>query len=81
MSAFCRDRGLHRQSFFAWRKRLNPAETKRFVEVTVTKPLAQPVRDSAAIEVRLMNGRSLMVAPGFDVNHLRTLVAALEAEA
>jgi hypothetical protein len=72
---------LGRQSFFAWRKRLTQAEPNKFVEVKVARPAAEPVRDKAAIEVRLKNGRSLMVPPGFDANHVRALVALLEAEA
>ena|SRR6516162_8590226 len=83
ISAFCRERGLGRQSFFAWRKRLcglSQAEAKPFVEVKVAKP-AEPARGDAAIEVRLRNGRSLIVPPGFDANHVRALVTVLEAEA
>ena len=81
ISAFCRERGLGRQSFFAWRKRVSQAQPKPFVEVKLAKPAVEPVLRDAAIEVRLRNGRSLMVAPGFDANHVRTLVAVLEAEA
>jgi len=34
---------------------------------------------SPTIEVRLKNGRSLMVAAGFDSRHLRTLLAVVES--
>jgi hypothetical protein len=84
ISAYCRQRGVNRQSFFAWKKRLSQDEAKGFVEVKVAKAItnpAEPVRGSAAIEVRLQNGRSLVVGPGFDTHHLRTLVAVLESEA
>ncbi len=80
VSAFCQERGLGRQSFFAWRKRLSQAEQKQFVEVTAAKPAVEPAR-SNGIEVRLRNGRSLMVEPGFDASHVRALVAVLESEA
>jgi len=53
VSVFCRERGLGRQSFFAWRKRLSQAEPKRFVEVKVATVAAEPARGHAAIEVRL----------------------------
>ena len=67
IAAFCRERGAGRQSFFAWRKRLSQAEQKKFLEVKVTATAAEPVRSHAAIEVRLGNGRSLMVAPPYGV--------------
>jgi hypothetical protein len=48
-----------------------------FVEVKVKEPSEQrksaPERDPA-IEIRLSKGRSLVVAPGFDVHHLRALL-------
>jgi hypothetical protein len=34
----------------------------------------------STIEVRLRNGRSLMVAPEFNAIHLRALLAVLESE-
>ncbi len=81
ITAFCRERGLGRQGFFAWRKRLSQAEPNKFVEVTIAKPAAEPARSNTAIEVRLGNGRSLMVEPGFDASHVRALLAVLESEA
>jgi hypothetical protein len=34
---------------------------------------------STSIEVRLRNGRSLMVAANFDARHLRALLAVVES--
>jgi hypothetical protein len=34
-----------------------------------------------AIEIRLSEGRSILVEPGFDASHLRALLAVLETEA
>lgn len=34
----------------------------------------------ATIEVRLRNGRSLIVGPEFDASHLQALLALVEAE-
>lgn len=34
-----------------------------------------------AIELRLNKGRSLLVEPGFDSNHLRALLAVLDTDA
>jgi hypothetical protein len=47
--------------------------------VQVVKTAARPFpvpRD--AIEIRLAEGRCVLVEPGFDPNHLRAVVAALE---
>jgi hypothetical protein len=94
VAAFCRERGLCGPHFFAWKKRLREqgarpgegaqlpdAPARKFVEVKVVPAFVQPAAASAAIEVRLQNGRSLVVGPGFDSHHLRTLVAVLEGEA
>lgn len=81
MAAFCRERGLCAPHFFAWKKRLSQATAEQFVEVRVTGvgQAAQPTAaHSRAIEIRL-GSRSVLVEPGFDADHLRTLLAALEA--
>jgi antitoxin component of MazEF toxin-antitoxin module len=33
----------------------------------------------SSVEIRLQNGRSLMVRPGFDAEHVRALLAMVEA--
>lgn len=92
-AAFCRERGLCAPHFFAWKKRLRATESSAFVEVKVSAaPEArvehgvrnggaamQNIAGGAAIEVRLRSGRSLVVAPGFDADHLRGLLAVLDA--
>jgi transposase-like protein len=85
VAAFCSERGLRSGQFFAWKKKLREAEAAKFVAVEVT-PVAEAkwpasVVASGAIEVRLGRGRSLVVEPGFDPHHLRTLLSVLEAEA
>jgi len=61
------------------------AASPGFVEVQVAKPDLRPrySRDAAGstIEVRLSNGRSVVVAPGFDASHLRALLAVVESGA
>jgi len=74
VAAFCRKRGLCAPHFFAWRKRLEPAEAKKFVEVKVA---STAVLDSA-VEIHLGDGRCLRVRPGFDAQHLRAVLAVLE---
>ena len=84
VSAFCRDRGLRDSLFYDWKKRIREGEAKKFVEVKVKEPSQEetlaPVR-YPAIEVRLNNGRSVLVEAGFDASHLRALLAVLETEA
>ena len=73
--AFCRERGLCRPYFFTWKKRLQEDRPAKFLEVQVTK--GAPCGD--AVEIRLQNGRSLMVRPGFDAEHVQALLTVVEA--
>jgi hypothetical protein len=80
ISEFCRERGVGRQSFFVWRKRLQQAAPKQFVEVKLAAASPESiVARGAAIEVRLKNDRRLLVGPGFDASHLRALLAVVES--
>ena len=63
--AFCREHGLWRPYFFAWKKRLEKNETAKFLEIKVREQ-ARGTAGDAAVEVRLQNGPSLEVRPGFD---------------
>ena len=80
VAAFCRERGLRAWHFYEWKKRLRESEGAKFVEVQIAVP-AEPVRPtgarSGAIEIRLREGRSLVVEPGFDANYLRAFRAHL----
>ena len=77
--AFCRERGLTTSQFYTWRNRLRGTDAERFLEVQVVKAPAQPlVANSRAIEIRLAEGRRILVEPGFAPDHLRAVVAALE---
>jgi hypothetical protein len=78
VAAFCRERELRASHFYWWKKRLREDTTARFVEVQVAESLANVPGDSR-IEVRLQNGRSLMVGRGFDPEHVRGLLAVAEA--
>ena len=84
VKAFCVARGLRDSLFYDWKKRLREGEAVKFVEVRVKAPCKQAIQAPehiAAIEIRLNKGRSLWVEPGFDANHLRSLLAVLETEA
>jgi hypothetical protein len=82
--AFCHDRGFRDSLFYDWKKRIREGEATKFVEVKVKesserrKPEPEHHR---AIEIRLNNGRSLLVEAGFEASHLRALLAVLETDA
>jgi hypothetical protein len=85
IARFCRDRGLPLWQFYEWKRRLREAEVKPFVAVEVVAAEAEDATStaavtSAAIEVRLCGGRSLLVGPGFEADHLRRLLVVLEQQ-
>lgn len=78
VAGFCRERGLCAPHFFQWKKRVAEAESRPagFVEVRVAAPVSE--RASPAIEVELAGGRRLRVGAGFEREHLRAVIEALE---
>jgi len=60
-----------------WKKRLQEGTPTKFVEVQVYERIASTSSDSS-VEIRLQNGRSLMVRPGFDAEHVRALLVVVE---
>ena len=82
MATFCLGRGLTPRQFYYWKKRLRRTTSGQFVELQVAR--SQPRKKhsgsmpAATIELRLSKGRSLMVPPEFDANHLRAVLAAVE---
>jgi hypothetical protein len=76
--AFCDQRGLTVASFYAWRRVLErrAAEKAAFVPVQVVVD-AVPTQ-TCALEVILLDGRTVRVAPGFDATTVRQLLAVLE---
>ena len=79
VGAFCRERGLAASQFYTWRKRLGGSVAERFLEVQVAKAAAWPAPPhQGAIAIRLAGGCRVLVEPGFDADHLRAIVAALE---
>jgi hypothetical protein len=79
VATFCRERALCRPYFFVWKKRLREGAAAKFLEVHVAEPRARVVADDSGIEVRLRNGRSLVVGRGFDAEHVRALLAVVES--
>jgi hypothetical protein len=79
VAAFCREHGVPVSQFFAWKKRLRQAPVEQFVEVQVGRAPEQPgMAPTGAIEIRLDSGHRLFVEPGFEADHLRAVLAALE---
>ena len=74
IAAYCRQRGVPEASFFTWRRKLR--DTARFAEVKIA---SEPASESRGIEIRLPNGRCVLVRAGFDRHTLLDLLAALEA--
>jgi hypothetical protein len=81
VAAFCRERGVSAPQFFAWKKRLSRDGAEQFVAVQVVEagePSHPPAVPSRAPVIRLCGGRSAVVEPGFDADHLRALLVVLE---
>ena len=78
-AAFCQERGLRVWQLYGWRKRLRQSSARQFLEVQVARtPGPSAAAPSRAIEICLSGGQRIRVEPGFDPNHLRSVVAALE---
>ena len=77
--AFCARHGLATASFYNWRRVLERrvAEQPAFVPVQVVAD-ATPAGQASALEVLLLDGRTVRVPPGFDAATLRQLLAVLE---
>ena len=84
VAAFCQNRELAQSQLTYWKRRLREAAKAPFVEVQLAQSGVEPrvqarALGSTSIEVRLRNGRSLMVAASFDARHLRALLAVVES--
>lgn len=76
--AYCALIGVSGPNFYAWRRELDRrgAQTSAFVPVRIVGD--QQSSENGHLEVILAGGRSVRVAPGFDVATLRQLLAVLE---
>jgi hypothetical protein len=79
VAAFCRERKLCASHFYWWKRRLREGKAAKFLEVQVAEPSAHVATNDSRIEVRLRNGRSLLIGRGFDPEHVRGLLAVVEA--
>ena len=76
VAEFCREHDLHTSYFFALRKRLRESTPVPFLEVQVPGTLDSP--SDPRVEIRLQNGRSLLVGRGFDAEQVRALLTLAE---
>ena len=75
VAGFCRERGLSAPQFYWWKRRLSRgASPPGFLEVRISSA-------ATPIELRLAEGRSLVVRAGFDAEVLRQVLAVLEPQA
>ena len=73
--------GIPKSTLSWWHRRLRDRGSERsrrseFVEVTV---VPSPSASAPVVEVIVQNGRRVSVPPGFDVEHLRQVITALES--
>jgi len=78
VSDFCREQGVSDQSFYHWRKRLAGNESVRFALVEADGAIT---RDSPPVELILVSGDRLRIAPGADAATLRTVLSVLRERA
>ena len=83
VAAFCREHRLCVPHFYWWKKRLGESSgaksdgASRFVEVKMAAEPSTP--NDSRVEIRLHNGRSLVVGRGCDAEQVRVLVGVVEA--
>jgi putative transposase len=78
VTAFCREHGFSDQTFYNWRKRLAGSEPVRFALVAADAPVAA---EQLPIELFLVSGDRLRIAPGTDAATLRTVLNVLRERA
>jgi putative transposase len=74
VTAFCRKHSFSDQTFYNWRKRLAGSEPVRFALVAADSAAAA---EQLPIELILVSGDRLRIAPGADAATLRTVLNAL----
>ena len=78
VTAFCRKHSFSDQTFYNWRRRLTGNEPVRFALVAAD---AAAVADPLPIELLLVSGDRLRIAPGTDAATLRTVLNVLRERA
>ena len=78
VTAFCREHGFSDQTFYNWRKRLAGSKPVRFAFVAADATVAA---GQLPIELFLVSGDRLCMAPGTDAATLRTVLNVLRERA
>ncbi len=80
LARFAQRHGVHRGRVSRWAGRLGSAEPVpvRFHPVRVASVAAADHRGSASIEIALASGRCVRVAPGFDAEDRRRVLAVAD---
>ena len=78
VSAFCRDRGFSDRTFYNWRKRLSGSGPVSFALVQAGSPATG---NYASLELLLVSGDRLRIAPGAGAATLRTVLNVLRERA
>jgi transposase-like protein len=78
VSVFCRDHGISDASFYTWRKRLAASHPVRFALVDASVASGN---QQAPVELVLVSGDRLRIAPGADAATLRTVLNVLREHA
>jgi len=78
VTAFCRQQGFSDQTFYNWRKRMAGSEPVRFALVAAE---ATAAAEQLPIELFLISGDRLRIAPGTDAATLRTVLNVLRDRA
>ena len=77
---FCRSEGLSEPSFYSWRRTIAQRDAPTATDAPAFVPLhVRPLPVPAALELVLRSGHVLRIPPGCDPEHLRAVLAALEA--
>jgi putative transposase len=78
VTAFCRKHSFSDQTFYNWRKRLAGGEPVRFALVAADVPA---ISEQLPIDIFLVSGDRLRIAPGTDAATLRTVLNVLRERA
>jgi hypothetical protein len=77
---FCRSEGLSEPSFYSWRRTIAERDAATATDVPVFVPFhVRPDPSPPVLELILRSGHILRIPPGSDPEHLRAVLAALEA--
>jgi hypothetical protein len=80
ITGFCRKRAVPMSSFYAWKRRLSRPRQEPAAFVAV-KPIDDTGGGESGIELRLANGRRVMLRRGFDQALLVEVLDLLEGRA